>query len=140
MADSSGIGLLNQPFASGLVPSTVTTKVFDSGTAVIDNLAKGKTLPEKGKLLLAVMEAGPLLSTLLLAGPLPQWRNPPPSDAFRIPHVSINACDSKIHNKKPVASPTNCVVKKRVNSSSRGTHQMCSSAMLGFAGSGLLHG
>lgn len=36
-------------------------------------------LPEKGKLLKAVIEAGPLLQTLLLAGgPLPQWQHPPP--------------------------------------------------------------
>ncbi|KAE8688863.1 ABC transporter B family member 20-like isoform 1 [Hibiscus syriacus] len=141
MADSSGIGLLNQPFASVLVPSTVATKVVDAETAVIDNLARGKTLPEKRKLLQAVMEAGPLLSTLLVAGPLPRWRNPPPSDAFKIPHVSIKACDTKIHTKTPVASPINRVVKKGVNSSlyhevSRGTYRMCSSAMLGFAGSG----
>ncbi|KAH7289281.1 hypothetical protein KP509_31G067900 [Ceratopteris richardii] len=35
-------------------------------------------LPEKGKLLQAVMQAGPLLHNLLLAGPLPQWKYPPP--------------------------------------------------------------
>ena len=35
------------------------------------------TLPERGKLLQAVMQAGPLLQALLLAGPLPQWRHPP---------------------------------------------------------------
>ncbi|KAF7833136.1 formin-like protein 2 [Senna tora] len=32
------------------------------------------------------MKAGPLLQTLLLAGPLPQWRHPPPPlDSFEIP-------------------------------------------------------
>ncbi|KAE8664989.1 TOX high mobility group box family member 4-A [Hibiscus syriacus] len=128
MADPSGMGLLTQPF--GLVPS-----MFNGEKGVIDNLAKGKTLPEKGKLLQAVMEAGPLLSTLLVAGPLPQWRNPPPSDTFKIPPVSV----SKTENEKPV-------IRKRVNSSwypevTRGTHQMCSSAMLSFAssGSGMIH-
>ncbi|KAI9124624.1 hypothetical protein K1719_004546 [Acacia pycnantha] len=40
---------------------------------------KKKGLPEKGKLLKAVIEAGPLLQTLLMAGgPLPQWQHPPP--------------------------------------------------------------
>ncbi|KAK9048154.1 hypothetical protein SSX86_032883 [Deinandra increscens subsp. villosa] len=45
-----------------------------------------KALPEKGKLLEAVMKAGPLLQNLLLAGPLPHWRHPPPSlDTYQIP-------------------------------------------------------
>ncbi|KAK8601549.1 hypothetical protein V6N13_058757 [Hibiscus sabdariffa] len=136
--DSSGMGLLNQPFgclSTGLVPPLVsTTKVADAETTLIDNLAKGKTLPEKGKLLHAVMEAGPLLSTLLVAGPLPQWRNPPPSDTFRIPPASIKGFDSKIDNQKPLVNPNNRVVKKRMNSS-RWAHQMCSSAMLSFTGS-----
>ncbi|KAE8733768.1 TOX high mobility group box family member 4-A [Hibiscus syriacus] len=127
MTDRSGMGLLNRPF--GTIPSMVNAE-----TAVVDNLAKGKTLPEKGKLLQAIMEAGPLLSTLLVAGPLPQWRNPPPSDTLRIPPVSI----SKTENEKPFA-------RKRVNSSlcpemTRGAHQMCSSAMLSFASSGSASG
>ncbi|GMJ08904.1 hypothetical protein HRI_004559600 [Hibiscus trionum] len=131
MPDSSGMGLLKKPFGC------LSTKVADAETTVIDNLAKGKTLPEKGKLLQAVMEAGPLLSTLLVAGPLPQWRNPPPSDTFRIPPASIKGSD----NQKPVANPNNCVVQKRLSSSlcpemSRWTHQMCSSAMLSFTSSG----
>ncbi|KAK1426268.1 hypothetical protein QVD17_14938 [Tagetes erecta] len=45
-----------------------------------------KVLPEKGKLLEAVMKAGPLLQNLLLAGPLPHWRHPPPPlEAYQIP-------------------------------------------------------
>ncbi|KAJ8434299.1 hypothetical protein Cgig2_009274 [Carnegiea gigantea] len=50
----------------------------DRGTATIEGLAKGRPRPEKGKLLQSVMEAGPLLDTLLVAGSLPQWRDPPP--------------------------------------------------------------
>ncbi|XP_024543539.1 uncharacterized protein LOC112350833 [Selaginella moellendorffii] len=43
-----------------------------------------RNLPERGKLLQAVMNAGPLLHTLLLAGPLPQWHHPPPGlDSFQ---------------------------------------------------------
>ncbi|KAI3517203.1 hypothetical protein L1887_16415 [Cichorium endivia] len=45
---------------------------------IIDNMVLTKRLPEKGKFLHAMMEAGPLLQTLLLVGHLPQWRNPPP--------------------------------------------------------------
>ncbi|CAI9781480.1 unnamed protein product [Fraxinus pennsylvanica] len=45
-----------------------------------------RPLPEKGKLLQAVMKAGPLLQNLLLAGPLPQWGHPPPPlDTYQIP-------------------------------------------------------
>lgn len=51
---------------------------YDRGSAIIENLAKGRPRPEKGKLLQSVMEAGPLLRTLLVAGSLPQWRDPPP--------------------------------------------------------------
>ncbi|KAK9683869.1 hypothetical protein RND81_10G170700 [Saponaria officinalis] len=47
-------------------------------------------LPEKGKLLKAVMGAGPLLQTLLLAGPLPQWQHPPPQlESIEIPPLTI---------------------------------------------------
>uniref|UniRef100_A0A1D1YF17 Membralin n=1 Tax=Anthurium amnicola TaxID=1678845 RepID=A0A1D1YF17_9ARAE len=49
-------------------------------------------LPEKGRLLEAVVKAGPLLQNLMLAGPLPQWRHPPPPlRSFDIPPVSIGA-------------------------------------------------
>lgn len=51
---------------------------YDRGSAIIEDLAKGRPRPEKGKLLQSVMEAGPLLDTLLVAGSLPQWRDPPP--------------------------------------------------------------
>ncbi|KAL5546289.1 hypothetical protein UlMin_005976 [Ulmus minor] len=63
------------PFASPQPPRFDPAK--DSGSSVIDSLVRGKTLPEKGRLLEAVMDAGPLLQTLLVA-PLPEWRNPPP--------------------------------------------------------------
>ncbi|KAL3355014.1 hypothetical protein AABB24_019213 [Solanum stoloniferum] len=53
---------------------------------IIENLVKGKTLPQQGKLLQAVVETGPILQTLLVSGQLPQWRNPP--------HVSIKGCQS----------------------------------------------
>ncbi|XP_062185580.1 uncharacterized protein LOC133889132 [Phragmites australis] len=41
-------------------------------------MALARRLPEKGRLVEAVVSAGPLLQTLLLAGPLPRWRHPPP--------------------------------------------------------------
>ncbi|KAG0484013.1 hypothetical protein HPP92_012097 [Vanilla planifolia] len=42
-------------------------------------------LPEKGRFLETVMNAGPLLDTLLVAGTLPRWRNPPPLKPFLFP-------------------------------------------------------
>jgi hypothetical protein len=61
----------------------------DCGTAVMDSLAKGRVLPQKGKLLQAVIEAGPLLQNILLAGPLPTWRNPPPLQDIKVPYLNI---------------------------------------------------
>ncbi|XVF46472.1 hypothetical protein PTKIN_Ptkin03bG0029300 [Pterospermum kingtungense] len=107
-----------------------------SATSVIDKLAEGKALPQKGKLLEAVMEAGPLLQTLLVAGPLPRWRNPP-TLTFKIPPVSIKGCEPE--TAKHIPSTT--MARKRLNPSScpemmsRGSGQMCSAAMLNFAGS-----
>ncbi|KAL8057462.1 hypothetical protein ABFX02_04G185500 [Erythranthe guttata] len=53
------------------------SKKVDEGNLVIDRLVKGKSLPKRGKFLQAVVEAGPLLQNILVAGPLPMWRNPP---------------------------------------------------------------
>ncbi|XP_027111450.1 uncharacterized protein LOC113762611 isoform X1 [Coffea eugenioides] len=59
---------------------------------VTDRIVPKKPLPEKGKFLEAVMEAGPLLKTLLLAGPLPQWQHPPPQlSTIDIPPVTISS-------------------------------------------------
>ncbi|XP_010470053.1 PREDICTED: uncharacterized protein LOC104750024 [Camelina sativa] len=64
-------------------------KKVDPVEALMDEIVKGKSLPEKGKLLQTVMESGPLLQTLLVAGPLPRWRNPPPlQQSFKVPPIS----------------------------------------------------
>ncbi|CAK9275313.1 unnamed protein product [Sphagnum jensenii] len=50
------------------------------------------TLPEKGKLMQAVMDAGPLLQTLMMASSpsLPQWRHPPPAlETLDLPCLSV---------------------------------------------------
>ncbi|XP_071690750.1 uncharacterized protein [Rutidosis leptorrhynchoides] len=57
----------------------------DQATLMMEGMIKGKTLPQKGNLLRAVIEAGPLLHNLLVAGPLPRWRNPPPLQTFNVP-------------------------------------------------------
>ncbi|KAI3760456.1 hypothetical protein L1987_50851 [Smallanthus sonchifolius] len=42
-------------------------------TMMMESMIKGKALPQKGNLLKAVMEAGPLLQTLFASNPLPIW-------------------------------------------------------------------
>ncbi|KAF9596607.1 hypothetical protein IFM89_012730 [Coptis chinensis] len=111
MADSSNNRVLsthtfiqeyNCPTAVGIVSSGMSE--IDPASAVIDKLVKGKSLPVKGKLLQTVMEAGPLLKTLLVSGSLPQWRNPPPLQPLQMPPFSIKGCDPEIINLKPVSN------------------------------------
>ncbi|KAL6864669.1 hypothetical protein ACP4OV_015820 [Aristida adscensionis] len=62
------------PAATPCHPGAGASSVADD---VLDMLAMKKPLPQKGRMLAAVMEAGPLLQNLLVAGQLPRWRNPP---------------------------------------------------------------
>ncbi|XP_076944852.1 uncharacterized protein LOC143615667 [Bidens hawaiensis] len=66
----------------------VNVQKVDQATLVMEGMIKGKALPQKGNLLEAVVEAGPLLQTLLLSGPLPTWRNPPSLKTFHIPSMT----------------------------------------------------
>ncbi|KAJ3679960.1 hypothetical protein LUZ60_016238 [Juncus effusus] len=83
--------------SNGTSPNTVPVPVvptlpvmelkLDVGNLEEEAVRKG--LPEKGRLVEAVVAAGPLLNTLLLAGPLPRWRHPPPAvRSFDIPVFS----------------------------------------------------
>ncbi|XP_044479091.1 uncharacterized protein LOC123206051 isoform X2 [Mangifera indica] len=144
MADSRNLNFVNQPFVddyNGPIPtgvvSSVVTKI-DPASVLLDSLVKGKTLPQKGKLLQSVMEAGPLLQTLLVAGPLPRWRNPPPLQPFKIPPFSIRASETMSINQKPGAK-LGCVAERSLNSSSSylqmpcASPQMCSTSILNFS-------
>ncbi|XP_074267472.1 uncharacterized protein LOC141590824 [Silene latifolia] len=83
------------------------TKVVEEPTLIIEGLAKGRPRPHQGKLLQAVLEAGPLLQTLMVAGSLPQWRNPPGILSQQVPLVQPK-CNSNVvgfisqNNKKLV--------------------------------------
>ncbi|KAF8396522.1 hypothetical protein HHK36_018146 [Tetracentron sinense] len=84
----AGAGL-SSDCEESIVSSPVVDPIPATTTTIVE-LEGEKALPEKGKLLEAVMKAGPLLQNLLLAGPLPQWRHPPPQiDSFEIPPVAI---------------------------------------------------
>lgn len=85
---------VNQSFGHDFVGLSATNhaKKFDQVDMILDELVKGKALPQRGNFLQAVLEAGPLLQTLIVAGPLPRWRNPPPLQTLHIPPVSIKGC------------------------------------------------
>ncbi|OWM89324.1 uncharacterized protein LOC116198800 [Punica granatum] len=142
--DSGSLVLVNQR-PNGYVQeygmgSSAEPKV-DPTSSIIDDLAKGKSLPQKGKLLQAVMAPGPLLQTLLVAGPLPRWRNPPPLQPIRIPPmVAINGCDPVGISRMPVSIPNGMVAQKPVGVTSYrdipcANQQMYSAPMLSFMGS-----
>lgn len=132
VADSSHMGFVNQPFVvqDYKASASASTKI-DHASAVIDNLVKGKTLPQKGKLLQAVMEAGPLLQTLLVAGPLPQWRNPPPLQHFKIPPVSIKGAEAAGLHQKPVDNSFS-LAQRALHTLAYS--QSCSASILNFGG------
>ncbi|RRT36545.1 hypothetical protein B296_00034073 [Ensete ventricosum] len=83
-------------------------------SAVLDGLVIKKPLPEKGKLLQAVLEAGPTLQTLLLAGPLPRWRNPPPPQPFQVPPVETTDLSSPTPRIAPATGL--CTIKRPLTS------------------------
>lgn len=86
---------LVQDCSGSFQPSLVSSEnaIVDRASVMIDSLVRGKPLPQKGKLLQTVLEAGPLLQTILLP-PLPQWRNPPPLPDLQVPSnpIHINDC------------------------------------------------
>ncbi|KAJ6717600.1 DUF1635 FAMILY PROTEIN [Salix purpurea] len=100
-----------------IVPSQQFSEPIPQQSSLPDailKLAAHKPLPEKGKLLRAVKEAGPLLHTLFLAGPLPQWQHPPPQlDSIEIPPVTISSPTSRQMHRDSFNSFTSCLSKKR---------------------------
>ncbi|XWS66233.1 hypothetical protein CRYUN_Cryun05aG0182000 [Craigia yunnanensis] len=77
-------------------------------------LAANRPLPEKGKLLQAVKDAGPLLKNLLLAGPLPQWQHPPPQlTSIDIPPVAISSPTQLLMPLDSFNNLNGCLSKKR---------------------------
>ena len=93
--------------------------MVDRASVVIDSLVKGKPLPQKGKLLQTVLEAGPLLQTLLIP-PLPQWRNPPP-----------------LHDSREVQA--NPIHKKAKGTIQNSSHLVISHGSTGIPSTSILH-
>lgn len=142
--DSSSLVFVNQQnsHVQEYGAGSLVGRKIDPCSGIIDDLAKGKALPQKGTLLQAVMEAGPLLQTLLVAGPLPQWQNPPPLLPIGVPPVvSIEGFDSASSSHQPVQSTTSGIIAQKpvslglYHDMPRVNAQMCSASMRSFMGS-----
>ncbi|XP_074294845.1 uncharacterized protein LOC141622709 [Silene latifolia] len=117
--DSANICFINTNTAT-------SSKGVDGATMLIENLAKGRPRPRQGKLLQAVIEAGPLLQTLMVAGSLPQWRNPPAQMTRKIPPVQLKGYGKQVVNGS--------VDRPLYGQSSGGSTPVYPSSMLDFGG------
>lgn len=107
----------------------------DPASAVIECLAKEKVLPQKGNLLQAVIDAGPLLQTLLLAGPLPSWQNPPPLGDIKVPSLNIKEHTTITIEPNSFVENSNLLLKPKLPSlQSSNALSTCSASMLNFSG------
>ncbi|XP_068645017.1 uncharacterized protein [Aristolochia californica] len=100
MPDSNNIVVRHHPVQQEFPTPTQ----IDPASLIIDQLAMKRKLPERGKFLEAMSNAGPLLKNLLVAGSLPQWRNPPPLQSFQIPPLSIKGSNADTLTQKPLPS------------------------------------
>ncbi|CAL0304122.1 unnamed protein product [Lupinus luteus] len=112
-----------------LVPgfNNIISASHDAGNTIIDSIAKVRPLPQKGKLLQAVMDAGPLLQNVLLAGPVPTWRNPPPLQHIKVPPLTIKEYDT---TNNTTTDLTSSYMKPKLPSNAAVS---CSTSMLNFA-------
>jgi len=117
-----------------MIPSV--KPMCDPAAAVIDRLANERGLPQMGHLLQAVKDAGPLLNTLLLAGQLPTWVNPPPIEEIKVPPVAIKKCDvSSILKPNTFGEIENLLLKPRIPTLPYSSNALstCSASMLNLA-------
>lgn len=118
-----------------MVPPEKPMSDDTAGDAVIDCLAKERGLPQKGKLLQAVIDAGPLLKSLLFAGPLPTWRNPPHLQNIKVPPLAIKKCDATCIVPNTFGEIGNSLLKPKLPPLHySNAPSSCSASMLNFAG------
>ncbi|EPS62191.1 hypothetical protein M569_12606, partial [Genlisea aurea] len=98
-----GVEFPDVDFDSDFVCPLAPAKV-DRESLIIDSIARRRVLPERGQLLEAVLRSGPMLQTLLMAGPLPQWRNPPQIKPFQIPPVTVKGRDTTFQIQNTASS------------------------------------
>ncbi|KAF1001823.1 uncharacterized protein LOC141703214 [Apium graveolens] len=126
---SNKMKIVNQSYVQDYKCINPTTIVPPSGASkadqVIDNLVKGKILPQKGNLLQSVLQAGPLIQTLLVSGPLPTWRNPPPLHIFHMHPLTGKSRDVQTSTQKPKNPQSNVEMP-------RDSSQVTSNSVLNF--------
>lgn len=142
-AESSNLALPNQPNYQdkhGTIKADIGSSrdnMVDSASLVIDKLACGKPLPQKGRLLQTVTEARPLLQALLLA-PIPQWQNPPLSSSCILPcGTQDNDSSTNADDKASVNVPNGGVIPTSLSlafpGNSYGPSQMSSVSCSGLS-------
>ena len=68
----------------------------------------------------------------MVAGPLPQWRNPPPLQPFQIPPVTIKARNAKLPNRAAILN-SNHSIQSSPDEKSNGLSQVHAATMLNFS-------
>ncbi|XVE96821.1 hypothetical protein REPUB_Repub02eG0256000 [Reevesia pubescens] len=126
LTDSSNLALLKKSFVqdsgSRIQMGRFSSKDLEDnpGSKLIDALVKGKPLPEKGRLLEAVLDTPPLLETLMITGQLPKWRNPPPLPSNIIgndDHSLINQNQRVVINSKSAIPSSQILNYKKCSTS-----------------------
>ncbi|WVZ08413.1 hypothetical protein V8G54_021759 [Vigna mungo] len=112
--------------------SNIETDMVESDSLAIDKLVCGKPLPQKGRLLQSVTEAGPLLHTLLV-DPVPHWKNPPTLSSLALPLATqeINFSTYKDHDNPNGFIPTS--LSLAFPGSSHGPSQTSSASNFGLS-------
>ncbi|ONK67781.1 uncharacterized protein A4U43_C05F3710 [Asparagus officinalis] len=85
------VHLLLEPFDDGFGLWGMHSEMshIDPALTRFNQIVSERALPEKGKLLDAVMRVGPMLQSFMIAGPLPQWKNPSLLQQNKILPVSV---------------------------------------------------
>ncbi|KAG2405994.1 uncharacterized protein HKW66_Vig0052490 [Vigna angularis] len=112
--------------------NNIETDMVESDSLAIDKLVCGKPLPQKGRLLQSVTEAGPLLHTLQV-DPVPHWKNPPTLSSLALPLATqeINFSTYKDHDNPNGFIPTS--LSLAFPGSSHGHSQTSSASNFGLS-------
>ena len=139
IAESSNLALPKQPSHQnklGKIKADIGASrdnvADDIASLVINKLAWGKPLPQKGRLLQTVTEAGPLLQTLLVA-PTPRWKNPPPLSSPLFPPSGTRDNASTINDDKANVNTNGVIPTSLSLAFPRGPSQVSSASSSGLS-------
>ncbi|XP_008798556.2 uncharacterized protein LOC103713413 [Phoenix dactylifera] len=145
-ADSCAMGLPRPPLflsendrsSSMVISPGAGAARYDRADAIIDAMSAKKPLPEKGKLLETMLKLGPTLETLMVAGSLPHWRNPPPLQSIQVPPVTIKACHAQLLNRVALLN-SNHLIQSSSYEKANGLSRMQPASILEFSSTLSLH-